>query len=502
MKSKLYRSIFITIVTSGWLTADVPIPDQGLQLSENPPMEVITRTPTPRPVATEDFEIRNGYVLIDSLDALRVAMQKDNQKIRMKPGVYRATKIAPAIDLPLKRKRGVGRNRKEGRQEHIFVCNGSHNYFDLRGVVIETPVSLMSKLSRKPHVADSWHINGTKNVFIGGYFENIIDAEYPDYGVTDNEFEINGDDNQFFDCTFVIKGSIPYGYTDFYGKGHIKSGRLNKHSFMSIDHANGTRIIRCKVFQQSFGHCIHLHTVDGVHIEGCALTGTLRPTNDIFKEVAGRAVEHDFKMTYRTTKPIPRDHYIPLTEDGIRSYDGVQNITVINTTVERMRGAVQLLCGGDVILKNVTVKEPGDFSYDVSVGDKGRVVLEDCKSDVAYNPVFNLMRGEQPKKASYEVTLLSPPKGAPVTPRSGLGIISGDTCKFILRDGTTTPLPEKVNVLNCGGPRRELVNSTIENYTTAKLILNENVSNCHIKSIGPVVDNGKNNKITIITSDN
>ena len=35
---------------------------------------------------------------------------------------------------------------------------------------------------------------------------------------------------------------------------------------------------------------------------------------------------------------------IPLTEDGVRSYDSVRNDTVIDTTVERMRGCFRLLC--------------------------------------------------------------------------------------------------------------------------------------------------------------
>lgn len=486
------------ILATGSSAAQTLVKDEGLQLKENPAMEIITRTPPPRPTPSEDFEIRKGYLLIDSLDQFREAMQKNNQKIRLKPGVYRAKKTAPTTQLPLPRKTGIGRDRKEGTQEHIFVVNGSNNFFDLRGVVIETPVSIMSKLSRRPHVSDSWHVNGTNNTFIGGYFENIIDKSYPNYHITNNEFEITGDKNKFFDCTFIIKGSIPYGYTDYYGKGSVRYGRLNKHSFMSINHANDTRLIRCKVFQQSFGHCIHFHTVDGMHIENCFLSGTLRPTNDIYKETAGKAFEHDFYMKYRSEKPIPRDHMIPLTEDGIRSYDHVKNITVINTTVERMRGAIQLLCEGNITLKNVTVREAGDFSYDVSTGVNGKVILENCKSDVAYNPVFYLKRGELTENAKYDVTILSPPKGTRTTPRSSLGIITGKNCKFTLRDGTTTPIPEEANFLECGDERRELTNSSIENYTSAKLILNDNVKNCTIRSIGPVEDNGNNNRVTII----
>jgi hypothetical protein len=176
----------------------------------------------------------------------------------------------------------------------------------------------------------------------------------------------------------------------------------------------------------------------------------------------------------------------------------VKNITILDTTIERMRGCIQLHCEGNIIIKNVTVIEAGDFAFDASVGEEGKVLMENCKSDLAYNPVFNLTRGELTENATYDVTILSPAKGTPITPRSSLGIITGKDCKFILRDGTTRPLPDEVNFLNCGHPRRELTNSTIENYTTAKLILNDNVTNCHIRSIGPVEDNGRNNKITVI----
>ena len=472
--------------------------DSGLQYLENPPMVLNARVPTPPPEPTEDFEIRSGYRLIETLDEFREVTKKSHQKIRMKPGVYRATKADPPITFEIKNSGfGVSAKKKEVYQEHIFAVTGSNNFFDLRGAVFETPVSVQNTLSRKPHVSDSWHINGSSNTFIGGYFRNVIDMPYPKYQVTSNEFEVFGDDNRFFDCTFVIKGSIPYGYTDFYGKGSGSYGRLNKHSFMSINHANGTQLIRCKIFQRSFGHCVHFHTVDGALIKDCMLSGVLRPTDDIYKEVVGRAVENDFNMLYRKKQPIPRGEVIPLTEDGIRSYEEVKNIKVINTTIERMRGAVQLLCTGDVMLENVTVLECGDFSYDVSAPSGSEIVMKNCHGDVAYNPLFNLTRGDLPKNATYEVTVLSPPEGSKPTPRSSLGKICGNKCQFVFKDGTTRPLPEQANYLICGGDQ-ELTNSTIDNQTTAKLILMKNVRNCTIRSIGPVEDNGSRNKVEII----
>jgi hypothetical protein len=152
---------------------------------------------------------------------------------------------------------------------------------------------------------------------------------------------------------------VPYGHTDYYGKGGPNFGRLNKHSFMSIDHANNTRLAGCKVYMRSFGHCVHFHVVDGVLIERCLFTGTLRSTNDIHKERIGRARDYDFNIMYRGKRPIPHDQMIPLTEDGVRSYNDVKNITVKDTVVERLRGCFQLLCVGNV----TPWKREPDHSY-------------------------------------------------------------------------------------------------------------------------------------------
>lgn len=465
-----------------------PVKDSGLQLAENPPMEVIARPP-PEPVGTSGpGEVREGFRVIATLAEFREAIRRDGQKVRLKPGIYRAAETDPPMVVP------VLRSEARNEQEHIFAVTGSGNHFDLRGTVIETPVSLQSRLSRKAHVADSWHINGANNTFEGGYFRNVVDLPYPDYHVTECEFEVCNDGNTFLDCTFVIKGSVPYGYTDYYGKGGPNFGRLDKHSFMGIAHANHTRLIGCRVYLQAFGHCVHLHTVDGILIKDCFFTGALRPTNDIFREVAGRAREYDFKVMYRGERPIPRDQMIPLTEDGIRAYEEVKNVTVIDTTVERLRGCVQLLCVGDVRLAGVTVLEAGDFGYDVSSGERGNVTLTACRGDVAYNPLLNLTRGEPPTDATFEMTILNPAVGVQPTARTGLGTLCGRRCTFVLRDGTSRPLPADGNRLLCGG-RHGLEDSTVINRTAAVLILDERVRRCTIASMGPVEDHGQQNTI-------
>ncbi|MGJ8638529.1 MAG: hypothetical protein ACSHYA_03975 [Opitutaceae bacterium] len=469
--------------------------DPNLQFSENPPMAIRARIPPEPPEPSMQYEVRPGFTVVDSLDDFRKVIKQDGQKIRMKPGVYRAKKSDPPIKYtPLHQNPG---EKKVLEQDHIFNVSGSDNHFDLRGAVFETPVSVQSKLKRGGHVADTWHINGANNTFEGGYFRNVVDMPYPDYFVTENEFEICNDGNTFLNCIFVIKGSIPFGYTDFYGKGAGGYGRLNKHSFMSFLHANNTSLIGCQVYQLSFGHALHFHKVDGVLVKDTLISGTLRPTNDIFKETVGRAVDKNFEMVYRSVKPIPRDWTIPLTEDAVRSYNEVKNIVVIDSVVERQRGCFQLLCPGDITLENVAVIESGDFSYDLSSGSQGKTIMKNCYADVAYNPVFNLTRGDTPTDAFYEVTILSPRSDVIPTERTSLGIICGDDSEFILHDGTTTPIPDQYNKLICGG-RKGMNGSTITNYTTATLILQGNVRDCRIQSVGPVIDNGSDNRVSKI----
>lgn len=452
----------------------------GLQHAENPPMQVIARTP-PEPEIPEgdDYEIREGFRLIDSLDELREAIKKDDQKIRLKPGVYRVTDP----DEP-----------HEGKH-HLFAVHGSRNFFDLRGTAIETPLSAQNKLPSKAHTSVCWRVLGDRNTFIGGYFRNILDMPYPKFRAADNEFYVQGDRTRFFDCTFVIQGSIPYGYTDYYGKGSGGYGPLDKHSCMAIVNSKNTRIVRCKIYQQSFGHAVHLHSADGVHIADCFFTGALRPTNDIFKETVGRAKETGFKIIYRGERPIPRDEMIPTPEDGVRNYENVKNVFIKDTVVERFRACYALNGVGEIHLENATALEAGDYAFEVSSELTRKATMKNCHADLAYHPIFMFTRGPLPKRCKYEITIHDPPEGSSPTASTGLGIIAGESCEFILRDGATKPLPEGKDRLYCGHKGRPLTRSKVTNHTTATLVLNKNVQGCRILSYGPVIDNGRQNTV-------
>ena len=480
----LFVAAFL-FAAAGTCTAEEPEKNLGLQLEANPPMQVIARTPPEPEIPSGDFDIREGFQLVSSLEEFRQLIKKDGQKIRLKPGVYR-------VKTPDK--------EHEGKQ-HLFAVHGSNNRFDLRGTVIETPVSTQSLLTAKAHVSSCWRVYGSDNTFIGGYFRNILDKPYPTYRVADNEFEILGDRNRFYECTFVIQGSVPYGYTDYFGKGAGGGGgRLDKHSCMAVIHADDNRVEHCKIYQRSFGHAIHLHSVDGFLAKDCLISGVLRPTSDIFKEKSGRAKEFDFKIQYRGERPIPRDEMIPLTESGIRTYEEVKNVVIKDTTVERVRGCYAVYGVGMIHLENAIAREAGDFAFAVTSMLPGKAIMKNCHADLAYNPVFNFTRGELPVRNRYEITIHDPPSGSSPTPRTGLGIICGDQCRFMIHDATTKPLPQGLDRLVCGDRDRPLTHSKVTNETMATVVLEENVEDCVIYSRGPVVDQGQRNRVVKIKS--
>ncbi|NNJ27567.1 right-handed parallel beta-helix repeat-containing protein [Alienimonas chondri] len=473
-------------------SADVTRIDRSIQLADNPPMQVRAWLPPEPPVGdANEFEIREGFRLVDSLDELRAALREDGGRIRLKPGVYRPE--TPERRAEFERVRRDGR-RDSTRKQGILHLSGSENYLDLRGVTIEFPFSVQGELNKRPHVSSCWLISGRNNTLEGGDFRDVGDRDYPDYFMAENQFEVLADGVTFRDCTFVTKGSIPYGYSDYYGKGGPNFGRLNKHGVVGLGAVRNSRIVGCRFYNGSFGHCLHFHGADGVLVEDCYLTGALRPTADILRETVGRAVDYDYHIMFRGRTPIPGDQMIPLTEDAIRTYNDDKNIVVRNTVVERHRGGLQLLCEGDVLVENVTIRECGDFGFDLSGGKEGRVVMRNCFGDLAYNPLFNLSRGRAPDGGFFELTLIDPADDVRPTPRTSLGTICGDACTFVLHDRTTRESAPETNVLLCGG-RKPLRKSTISNYGRTQLVLKKNVEDCTIITAGEVVDEGQRNRV-------
>ncbi len=485
--------------------------DLSMQREGNPPMVVLTRTPPEPEVHPDDFEVREGFKLIDSLDEFRTAIEQDHQKIRLKPGVYRVDTVDPT----------------ENGYVQLFAVTGSGNHFDLRGVVIETPSSTQDRLPMKSHFTHTWTIFGEDNTFEGGYFRNVVDGGYREYVTTNNEFFVKGDNTTFRNCTFVIRGSFPYGYSDFYGKGGASwvVHPNNKHSFMNVQDVNGFELIDSELYQQSFGHGVHFHETKSGRIVDCSLYGTVRPTNDIIEpgkaipkglnsftetnvysppgryESVGPARKNDYRIMVRKTRPIPPNEMIPLTEDGVRSYNNVRDILVKDTYIERFRSNVTLTGPGDYIIDSVTSREAGNIGFEVA-SRRGDVIVRNTRGDLAFDPLVDLTtRAGVTSNSFFELTVLSardPEAEKTFTSKEleapkCVGSIQGEQTTFLFRDGTERELPDRFNYIQL--ENRGLIDSVLINLTSAEVRLNEKATGSLILSGGPVT--GRNGENTV-----
>ena len=192
--------------------------------------------------------------------------------------------------------------------------------------MLSIPSSLKNKLSRKAHVSDTWRIAGENNTFEGGYFRTETDLPYTEYFSGGNLFEVVNDGNTFLDCIFTSRAASPTATPTISARAGAPSPSSIRSRSCRWRTPTTPPCAAARSTTTAFGHGIHFHKVDGVLIEDCLFTGALRETNDIYREKVGIMKEKGFKILFRGERPIPRNEVIPLTEDGIRTYNEVQNV--------------------------------------------------------------------------------------------------------------------------------------------------------------------------------
>ena len=430
----------------------------------------------------DDFEVRPGFTVIGSLAELRDCLAASGQKIRMRPGVYQVV---------------------SADQDHktVFHVGGSGNYFDLRGVTIQIDTKVLAALRGKVHELAVYRVPGSNLTFEGALFEDVGD-EPPYHGLSD--FSILGNGNTFKDCTFIVRGSAPYGYGDLFGKGAGAKVHLQKHAAMSV-HADNTKILGCRYFIRTFGHAIHMHGAQNTLVQDVYVEGALRRSDEILAEKDGPAARLAYKD--HDDRPIPKGVMICLAEDGIRAYHNggrdqperlTGDITVVNCTVKRMRGGITLaLASGKVEVRGCTVTESGYPGDAYSVPSAG--LIRNCRGDAAYTPLLRLGYSHK-QKADVELELLDS------VPRVGndlLALINGHGHKV-----TITPSPAMatskdlvIAVAQAYRGDEEDVGKTaasnveLNNRTAHRVLLSPSSSDCTVRSLGPVTDQGTHNTV-------
>lgn len=319
----------------------------------------------------------DGFVVIDSLDALRGYAHLDNVKVRLRPGTYR-------LDRAL--------------YHHFIEFTGNGSTFDMTGVRIQADTSLFSDFGVIPGIGGFYSVidlTGDRITMQGGYFETYGDKR----GLQSRNkiFNITGDDVTLRGATVHTAGSFPWGYGSLFG---ISGDPVRKMNGIRIGApAERVSLIDCTVHMRAMGHGIFIQGAADTLIDGCKVDGLLRRTNDILAETAGFAAERDFKIKGSGEGVLPdRDGHIPpgdmvsLSEDGIRLYDKSGDVrtgktTIRNATVTGMRRGICTGFGvGGSLIVNSTVRDTIQAGFHIGTDD----VLLGAKADAKYAEALSI----------------------------------------------------------------------------------------------------------------
>lgn len=388
----------------------------------------------------------NSYnkVKVSSVKELRQVMTKSHQHIVMTPGIY---VVSDLLD-----------------SRTVFHLSGSDNVYDLSGVTIQIPLSTLRKMtSRGAHGRAAYRITGNRITMKGGTFENTYDdgtVKVTDFGSYNqnsmyhpaggmNEMSISGNDVQIINCKLTVRGSFPYGYGNIYGIGRGNVVGLKKHGGI---HSIGDHLIidGCQVKMESFCHAIFFTGGDDITVRNTIVEGGVRPSNDLYNETNDGDLARRFNYKIQWPEevkglPIPRDHMLNLTEDGIRAYSGAGHVTVDNCKVMKMRGGIKLYMAKDAKVSNCQVLDCVIQGYSLP----SRGIITNCSGNAAYGPLLYIhFDSHTSQKINLEV--LPSPHGLGDHP---LAVIKGreHSIRFSTSDSST---PETLRPIIVGYPLR------------------------------------------------
>lgn len=435
----------------------------------------------------------SDYITINSIQELREAAVKNDQKVRMAAGHYVL-------------------NDTEPENKIVIEFSGSNNTFDLTDVTIELPTEILRDMAKTPvHGIKAYYITGDNLTFEGGYFKDT--GDYPPK-ISVPDFYVTGDDVTFSNCMFIIRGSSPYGVGDMLGKGRGSAVKLQKHSAMAIT-GDRALIDNCKFRIHTFGHGIHIHGSQDTHLRNVIVMGDQRTTDDIYESQDPFMAPFDYKIQYPSWlkgQPIPKGQMIGLTEDGIRAYtDGADkdgnrrrtgHITVENCKVNAMRGGITLaLASSATVTDSLAIYCAHGFSL------PSNSVIKNSKGNAAYGPLLTLPYAHK-SNSVIELELIDATEEIgdhPLAQITG----SGHEITITTQSGTSPKALRPIILGNTGSRYTEATTNTSELMTRNKasgIILNNLTkhpvkpstysSSCKIKSKGQVItDEGSNNQI-------
>ncbi len=449
---------------------------------------------------------KTKQVKVSSFEELMPYLKKSNVNVVMQPGVYRVT------DADVKGGKFPAESEvEEGRLKKVlFLFEGNNSYYDFTDVVVEVEAQVYTNLDAKYREFINIQTIGSNNVVKG---MKLVDIAKPTDGPNRGYVNVvlDGGSNCLEEVEVNSVGSYPYGYGELFGKGPRNVINHRKHCACLV-RGYQNHVLNCKIIHNGYGHCLFMQAADKPVIEGCYIQSFMTTTDNVLAEKGTDAERVGF-MTYFGYK-VPAGYTIAVSEEGIRAYNGgdtvvdgvkykrgTSNVTIKNCYVKNARAGVTLThATGSKYVENTTVV---GCERGFCIGS-GQIV--NCKADCQYGPALGVDYANDRGMVA-DITILPNADLA----RSGNGskhaaIIIGNNHKITLRRGAGLCLEDQELKINVGGDNRTIgmlgkdqnypaSNIEIINETGYPIVVDDNASNISGKSVGEVVDNGKNTTI-------
>lgn len=416
--------------------------------------------------------INAAEIKINSLKELANYASKSGNIITMPPGVYQLTDYLP-LDSMI--------NRHELKEFQFITFSGNNNVFNLDGVEIIFDNALREALNPPLHSSE-FLVSGINNTFNG--FTIRYKGEGNSRGGA--AFEVGGKGNIIKNIELHVKGSFPYGYGDYLGKGKKSVVKHEKHSGILITGTN-TKLYACKVFMKSLGHAFFIQGGDNTYFKDCYAEGEIRATDDMLAETSGPAFDNNFASIYKNydgENKIPSNYMKSLNECGFRTYS-TGRVTAINCVAKNMRVGFAL---AKISLKNCEAINCERGYY------LNKAVTKNCRGDAKYGPLIYLV-GDAPSKI--DLTLMPGETNINV---HAVATICGKGHKISIKSFDKQERKKAIPIMLGYGmpssgeissiiPKRSAENIKIKNKTSLPIVVSEKAKNSIVITKGAVESN-------------
>ncbi|MCH6255194.1 thrombospondin type 3 repeat-containing protein [Puniceicoccaceae bacterium K14] len=476
-------------------------------------------------VTAIDKDANRTAVTVTSMEELQQYVNVNNHDITMAPGTYWLTgpELRPA---PF-----------NGYAKFLNIV-GINNTYNFAGVTLKVDTRELAGYGNGAGSVNS--------LFIGG-FGNVIDGltltmEHVEYNGVDEwgyqrEYasaaggqvvRCEGSNSIIRNCVITTGGSYPYGFGDAFGKGARPSngsGETNaawiphdkQSGFLITGGASNVTVENVELNMRSFGHAFFMQQgASNVVFRNCQVLGdTLADSDDV---IAHPVYQEWGFATYK--EPLPADIRISKHEGGFRIYGNsgfasngfpefVENVTIENCVVERMRVAVAASVGTGTLTVTDTEAYGCELGFS-PFSDGSPSIFTNCKGDALNGPLVYFQYSGDNVVMDVELTGDAPGHG--VWP---VALIGGDNNHITITDSSAPGVYSKEAYINTSQKWREwrhrpsaaidelstgnygdyTTNSTILNYTNQILVFGENASdNINCVSNGGVINKGSNNQ--------